>query len=60
MKINIANIDDGLSQLELREPSRELTLLDHGHLTGDILVKMAIDKRPDVYLLRFSQLQSFP
>lgn len=47
MKINIANIDDGLSQLELREPSRELTLLDHGHLTGDILIKLAIDKRPD-------------
>ena len=47
MKINIANIEDGLSRLELREPSRELTLLDHGHLTGDILVKLAIDKRPD-------------
>ncbi len=47
MKINIAKIDDGLSQLELREPSRELTLLDHGHLTGDILVKLVIDKRSD-------------
>lgn len=47
MKINLVNIEDGLSQLELREPSRELTLLDHGHLTGDILVKLAIDKRPD-------------
>lgn len=47
MKINIAKIDDGLSQLELREPSRGLTLLDHGHLTGDILVKLVIDKRSD-------------
>ena len=47
MKINIANIDDGLNQLELREPSRELTLLDHGHLMGDIHVKLVIDKRLD-------------
>ena len=45
MKINIANIDDGLNQLELKEPSRDLTLLDHGHLTGDIQVKLVIDKR---------------
>lgn len=47
MKINIANIDDGLNQLELSEPSRELSLLDHGHLKGDIRVKLVIDKRLD-------------
>lgn len=58
MKINIANIDDGLSQLELKEPSRKLTLLDHGHLTGDILVKLVIDKRPDDLNLKAKVLSS--
>ena len=47
MKINIANFDDGLNQLDISEPSRELTLLDHGHLKGDIQVKLVIDKRLD-------------
>ena len=47
MKINIANIDDGLNQLDLSEPSRDFTLLDHGHLKGDIQVKLVIDKRLD-------------
>jgi len=47
MKINIANINDGLSQLEMSEPSRDFALLDHGHLKGSIQVKMVIDKRQE-------------
>lgn len=45
MKINIANINDGLNELSISEPSRDFALLDHGHLKGNIQVKIFIDKR---------------
>ena len=45
MKINISNMEIGLHEIQLSEPSHGLELLGHGHLVGEIEFKATIDRR---------------
>ena len=47
MKINISNMESGLHEIQLSEPSHRLELLGHGHLVGKIDLKATIDRRDE-------------
>ena len=47
MKINISNLESGLHEIQLSEPSHGLGLLGHGHLVGKIELRATIDRRDD-------------
>ena len=47
MKINISNMESGLHEIQLSEPSHGLELLGHGHLVGKIELKATIDRRDE-------------
>lgn len=45
MEIHISNIENGIHEIQMSEPSHGLELLGHGHLVGKIVLKAIIDRR---------------